>query len=109
MDILNKLGLKAVNAGACFGPGSWVSTTTEGLLDSVNPATAQVLAQVNRCSESDYDALVQESQRAFLEWRKVPAPKRGEVVRLIGEATSYQERCTRFLSVVGSWEDKGGR
>jgi aldehyde dehydrogenase (NAD+) len=55
-------------------------------LDSVNPATGQVLAQVHRCSGKDYEALVQESQRAFQEWRQVPAPKRGEVVRLIGEA-----------------------
>ncbi|WP_447964929.1 L-piperidine-6-carboxylate dehydrogenase [Nitrospira sp. Ecomares 2.1] len=85
MDVLHELGLRAVNAGACSGPGGWVATTSEGLLDSVNPATGQVLAQVNRSSASDYDALVQASQRAFLEWRQVPAPKRGEVVRLIGE------------------------
>ncbi|MDT3778171.1 aldehyde dehydrogenase family protein [Nitrospira sp. MA-1] len=85
MDVLHELGLRAVNAGACSGPGGWVASTSEGLLDSVNPATGQVLAQVNRSSASDYDALVQASQRAFLEWRQVPAPKRGEVVRLIGE------------------------
>ncbi|HBP87588.1 MAG TPA: aldehyde dehydrogenase family protein, partial [Nitrospiraceae bacterium] len=86
MDVFHELGLKAVNAGACSGQGRWASTTTEGLLDSVNPATGQVLAQVNRCSGKDYDLLVQESQRAYREWRQVPAPKRGEVVRLIGEA-----------------------
>ncbi len=86
MDVLRELGLNAVNAGACSGRLGWVSTTNEGLLDSVNPATGQVLARVNRCSGKDYEALVQESQRAFQEWRQVPAPKRGEVVRLIGEA-----------------------
>ena len=86
MDVLHELGLNAVNAGACSGRLGWVSTTTEGLLDSVNPSTGQVLARVNRCSGKDYDALVQDSQRAFQEWRQVPAPKRGEVVRLIGEA-----------------------
>jgi len=86
MDVLHELGLNAVNAGACSGHGGWVSTTSGGLLDSVNPATGQVLAQVHRCSGKDYEALVQESRRAFQEWRQVPAPKRGEVVRLIGEA-----------------------
>lgn len=86
MDVLHELELKAVNAGACSGRGRWVSTTNEGFVDSVNPATGQVLARVNRCSEKDYDALIQESHRAFQEWRQVPAPKRGEVVRLIGEA-----------------------
>ena len=86
MDVLHELGLNAVNAGACSGSGRWVATTTGGLLDSVNPATGLVLAQVNRCSDRDYDALVEEARRAFQEWRQVPAPKRGEVVRLIGEA-----------------------
>ncbi len=86
MDVLQELGLKEVNAGTCSGSRTWRTTTTEGLLDAVNPATGQVLAQVNRCSRKDYEGLVQESQRAFQEWRQVPAPKRGEVVRLIGEA-----------------------
>lgn len=86
MDVLHELGLKSVNPGACSGGRGWVASTTEGLLDSVNPATGQALAQVNRCSDKDYETLVQESQRAFQEWRQVPAPRRGEVVRLIGEA-----------------------
>ncbi|MCA9451083.1 MAG: aldehyde dehydrogenase family protein, partial [Nitrospira sp.] len=86
MDVFRELGLQAVNPGACSGLRRWVATTTEGLLDSVNPATGKVLAQVNRCSGADYDVLIQESQRAYREWRQVPAPKRGEVVRLIGDA-----------------------
>ena len=86
MDVLHELGLKPVNSGACSGRVDWAATASEGKLDSVNPATGKVLAQVNRCSAGDYDALIQESQRAFQEWRQVPAPRRGEVVRLIGDA-----------------------
>ena len=85
-EILNKLGIKLVNGGACSGPGQWAAATDSGLLNSVNPATGEVLAQIYSCTANDYDVLVGESQRAFREWRKVPAPKRGEVVRLIGEA-----------------------
>jgi len=85
-EILNQLGIQPFNAGACSGPGQWFSATDSGLLDSVNPATGEVLAQISSCSATDYAALMEESQRAFLEWRKVPAPKRGEVVRLIGNA-----------------------
>ena len=85
-EILNKLGIKLINAGACSGPGQWAAATDSGLLNSVNPATGEVLAQIYSCTANDYDVLVGESQRAFREWRKVPAPKRGEVVRLIGEA-----------------------
>ncbi len=97
MDVFHELGLRAVNAGACSGPGGWVATTSEGLLDSVNPATGQVLAQVNRSSGKDYEALVQASQWAFQEWRQVPAPKRGEVVRLIGEALRAKKQALGTL------------
>ena len=85
-EILNQLGIQPINAGAGSGPGQWASATDPRLLDSVNPATGEVLAQIYSCSATDYAALMEESQRAFLEWRKVPAPKRGEVVRLIGDA-----------------------
>ena len=84
--ILQELGIETRNAGSCSGPGQWATTTDKGLLDSVNPATGEVLAQIYSCSVHDYDVVVEESQRAFREWRKVPAPQRGEVVRLIGEA-----------------------
>ena len=85
-EILSKLEIKPINAGACSGPGQWGAATDSGLLNSVNPATGDMLAQIYSCPAADYEVLVGESQRAFLEWRKVPAPKRGEVVRLIGEA-----------------------
>ena len=85
-EILNKLEIKPINAGACSGPGQWGAATDSGLLNSLNPATGDMLAQIYSCPAADYEVLVGESQRAFLEWRKVPAPKRGEVVRLIGEA-----------------------
>lgn len=97
MDVFHELGLRAVNAGACSGPGGWAATTSEGLLNSVNPSTGEVLAQVNRSSDRDYDTLVQESQRAFQEWRQVPAPKRGEVVRLIGEALRAKKQALGSL------------
>jgi aldehyde dehydrogenase (NAD+) len=83
---LNKLEIKPINAGACSGPGQWGAATDSGLLNSLNPATGDMLAKIYCCPAADYEVLVGESQQAFLEWRKVPAPKRGEVVRLIGEA-----------------------
>jgi len=86
MQVLHELGIEPRNAGSCSSLGQWTTTTDKGLLDSVNPATGEVLARIYTCSANDYNALVEESQRAFREWRKVPAPKRGEMVRLIGEA-----------------------
>lgn len=97
MDVLHELGLQSVNPGSCAGRRGWMASTTEGRLDSVNPSTGQVLAQVNRCSDKDYETLVQESQRAFQEWRQVPAPRRGEVVRLIGEALRAKKQALGSL------------
>ena len=84
-DVLGELNLASINRGASWGPHQWGTSQNEGLLDSVNPATGEVIAQVYTSSIQDYETLIRESQRAFLEWRKVPAPKRGEIVRLIGE------------------------
>ncbi len=55
------------------------------LQTSHNPATEEVLARVQTASLEDYEAICVESQTRFLEWRQRPAPKRGEVVRALGE------------------------
>ena len=86
MDVLSELGLQSHNSGGCAGPGKWMTTTKCGVLSSINPATGEPIAEVNLCSEEDYDTIIQESSRAFGEWQQVPAPQRGEVVRLIGHA-----------------------
>jgi len=84
--VFDELGLTSTNAGVGSGQDKWRSTKNEGTFSSVNPSNGQILAQVTRCSPQEYEGLIQESHKAFLEWRKVPAPKRGEIVRLMGEA-----------------------
>ncbi len=86
MDILKQLGIKDENHGACSGSGQWNRTTDSGKLDSVNPATGERIASVYQCSKDDYHELVKKSNVAFKDWRKVPAPIRGELVRQMGEA-----------------------
>ena len=86
MKILAELGLQPLNPGGCAGPGKWTNTTDCGVLPSINPATGETIASVNLCSPQDYETIVQAAQDAFEEWRTVPAPRRGEVIRLIGQA-----------------------
>ncbi|GJL57020.1 MAG: aldehyde dehydrogenase [Nitrospirales bacterium] len=86
MNVLTELGLKLHNPGGCMGLGQWTTTTEAGVLHSVNPATGEAIAEISLCSAEDYETIVNESNRAFQEWQQVPAPKRGEVVRLIGQA-----------------------
>lgn len=84
-DVFKKLNVEPVNQGGCAGPGRWLGSAKAGVLESRNPATGEILGTIHACTTGDYDALVQTSQRAFAEWRTVPAPKRGEVVRKIGD------------------------
>ena len=86
MDVLTGLGLHSLNPGGCTGPGKWTTTSNCGVLPSINPATGETIASVNLCSPDDYETIVQAAVRAFEEWRTVPAPRRGEVVRLIAQA-----------------------
>lgn len=85
MNILNALNLKAKNPGASTDSNWWSKTTSEGEIISYNPATEQVIASVYNCSEADYEHVIATAQEAFSAWRMVPAPKRGEIIRLIGE------------------------
>ncbi|MBA2486811.1 MAG: aldehyde dehydrogenase family protein [Nitrospira sp.] len=85
-DIFKKLGLEQEQPGGCLSSASWTSTTHAGVVESRNPATDEPLARVHSCSKADYDRLMAGSQKRYASWRMVPAPKRGEIVRLIGQA-----------------------
>ena len=86
MDFLKELGLEKVNSGACSGPGQWKSVENRRLISSVNPTNGEVIAEVAQASEDDYKSVMEVAGEAFKEWRMVPAPKRGLIVRDLGEA-----------------------
>lgn len=86
LEILSELGISDVNPGVSTGAGWWSSASAAARLESVNPATGDVIARVVPATAADYERVVGGSQRAFSQWRLVPAPKRGEVIRLIGQA-----------------------
>lgn len=83
---LKDLGIQAVNPGGSTGSGWWSSPSGGPLLQSLNPATGEMIAGIYPCSHEDYQHIVKESVEVFRAWRLVPAPKRGEMVRLIGQA-----------------------
>ncbi len=85
-QILKALGLGKTNSGTYLGNGEWSKTTDAGLVQSVNPSTNEVIADVHASSASDYETIIQRAQAAFSIWRTTPAPRRGEAVRLCGEA-----------------------
>ncbi len=84
-QILAKLGLDEVNAGTWSGDESYASDDAR-LIKSTNPASGEVIASVRSTTLKEYDKLVNNARDAFEEWRKVPAPVRGEAIRLVGVA-----------------------
>ena len=83
--ILSALGLDALNPGACHGPGRWSALHDDALLESRNPATGAVLARVAGADADDYARVMDAALAAAHAWREVPAPRRGEVLRQLGE------------------------
>ncbi len=87
-DILKKLGIEAVNPGVFNG--RWCGSDKR--LDSVSPIDGKVLASVAQATPQEYEETIVAAQRAFEAWRLVPAPKRGDVVRRLGNALRQQKR-----------------
>ena len=84
--ILSALGLADTHSGTFLGNGEWSKTTDAGVLEPVNPATNEPLAKVYASSGADYETVVANAGQAFEEWRKTPAPRRGEAIRLCAQA-----------------------
>src|SRR3954465_12834021 len=84
--ILKRLGIDSINAGAWSGTLGWSKDVAGALITSVNPANGETLAQVRGATVTDYEAVMRSSVEAAAAWRAVPAPRRGEAIRLLGEA-----------------------
>lgn len=81
-EVLKNLGVKEVNEGCSTG-NTWFSNGE--MLESYSPVDGQLIAKVKTANEDDYRKVVASAKSAFLYWRTVPAPKRGEIVRQFGE------------------------
>ena len=98
MDFLKQLGIKDKNYGAATGV-DWVTTTDQGELDIVSPVDGKHIASVYLASEEDYEKVVAKGAETFKTWRMIPAPKRGEIVRQIGnELRKYKDALGTLVS-----------
>jgi aldehyde dehydrogenase (NAD+) len=84
--ILKRLGIDSINPGSWSGTLGWSKDVAGSAISSTNPATGEVLAQVRAATVTDYEAVLRSSVEAAAAWRNVPAPRRGEAVRLLGDA-----------------------
>ena len=97
MDFLQKLGLSAINSGTSTG-STWLSSGNNEI-QSVSPVDGTLIGSVKATTRADYEAVIEKARQAFKEWRLWPAPKRGEIVRLIGgELRKNKERLGKLVS-----------
>jgi aldehyde dehydrogenase (NAD+) len=98
-EILRKLGLTDDNAGACAG-SEWFRDELGKPLASRNPSSGEVIATVRQTTAPVYQRVMEEATKAFNVWRSVPAPKRGDAVRTLGNALrEFKEPLAALVSM----------
>ncbi|MBE2231664.1 MAG: aldehyde dehydrogenase family protein [Chitinophagaceae bacterium] len=97
MEFLKTLQIGDMNAGVSTGT-QWIQSSGE-IIESFSPVDGQKIAQVQGADKTAYETVVKKAEEAFLQWRLVPAPRRGEIVRQIGDALrSYKEPLGKLVS-----------
>ncbi len=96
--MLKELGIETGVSGAF--DGTWLKTTGE-VLDSTSPINLEKIGSINTATDTDYEKVITASVETFKRWRTVPAPKRGEIVRQMGEAMRHKKK---ELGALITWE-----
>lgn len=96
-EVLAQLGIKDINKGACTGT-VWFDTKGD-LIESYSPADGQLIGKIQQGTGDDYEKIIKTAEEAFKQWRMIPAPKRGEIVRQIGnELRAYKEPLGKLVA-----------
>lgn len=94
---IEKLGIRSVNQGV--STGRYYIGSSGSLLSSFSPVDGVPIARVYMADDNGYETVVRKAREAFLEWREWPAPKRGEIVRQIGnKLREYKAPLGRLVS-----------
>ncbi|MCO5278308.1 MAG: aldehyde dehydrogenase family protein [Saprospiraceae bacterium] len=82
LSFLKKLGINDLNSGTTTGL-SWHDSPE--LIESYSPVDGKLIGKVSITSEDAYNSVIEKAEEAFLQWRNIPAPKRGDIVRQYGD------------------------
>ena len=97
MDFLKALKIEVINKGVSTGI-QWIDSSGE-TIDSFSPVDGKKIGSVIAADKASYETVVKKAQEAFKVWRLIPAPKRGDIVRQIGEALrEYKEPLGKLVS-----------
>ncbi len=83
-EILSPLGINSINKGTTTGQNFFSATQAE-MLEVSSPVDGKTIASITLTTKEEYNKVIETAQAAFLVWRKMPAPKRGEIVRQYGD------------------------
>ncbi len=96
-EVLKTLGIQPVNRGASTGT-VWLDTKGEDI-ESYSPADGALIAKIKQATAADYEIIMKKAEEAFKTWRMMPAPKRGEIVRQMGDQLrKYKEPLGKLVS-----------
>ncbi len=84
-EILNRLHINDINDAFSTG-NNWASSADAAIKTIISPVDGKKIASVKIATAANYNQTVERAASAFIKWRTVPAPKRGEIVREIGDA-----------------------
>ncbi|MDA0196289.1 MAG: aldehyde dehydrogenase family protein [Bacteroidetes bacterium] len=84
LQTLADLGISESNSGGSTGT-NWLSTSGD-IFNILSPVDGELIGSVASISEKEYNQVIKQAQKSFKEWRMIPAPRRGEVVRQIADA-----------------------
>lgn len=97
MEFLKPLRIKETNEGVSTGT-NWLKSNGE-VIESSSPVDGKTIGKIISADRESYEAVIKKAEEAFKQWRIWPAPKRGEVVRQIGEALrTYKEPLGKLVS-----------
>src|SRR6202158_6552175 len=86
-------------SGVAYG-GAFIPSGTGAAIETRDPSTGAILAHVRSASEADCSSAIAAAQEAFRSWRSVPAPKRGDTVRRLGDAfRQRKDELARLISL----------
>ena len=89
MNFLTSLQVQVKNKGVSTGT-KWLASKG-GAIDSYSPVDGRLIASVKSADKDSYEAVLLQAQKAFAAWKQWPAPKRGDIVRQIGEELRLQK------------------
>ena len=96
--ILNELGISNEQKGCSTG-GNWIGSGK--IIESFSPVDNSLIGKIQIGNENDYLNIIKQAEKAFLHFRAIPAPQRGDLVRKLGNKLRDKKK---YLGELVSWE-----